>query len=80
MYNSKENLSAHDLRELTESYALEARESWGSWSGAGGGGAGVRFKRRSFSPRGSGSNVANGMPSVAAARDLDLEKLGGSYR
>ena len=71
------------------------RESWDSWSGAGGGGPGVggcggeawaefgstggRFKRGSCSPRGSGSSAVNGT-SVVAARDLDLEKLGGSYR
>ena len=98
---SREDLSTHDLRELTESYARETRESWGSWSGAGGGGPGVgggggsggggsssggfggtggRFKRGSNgSPRSSGS-VAGGAGAAVSMRDLDLEKLGGSYR
>ncbi|KAI0384619.1 hypothetical protein F5Y04DRAFT_292951 [Hypomontagnella monticulosa] len=40
-----ENLAADtkDLCELTQSYARETAESWGSWSGAGGGGPGVSF-------------------------------------
>lgn len=92
---SREDLSARDLRELTESYARETRESWGSWSGAGGGGPGIgggggnnggfggtggKFRKGSNgSPRSSGS-VAGGPGAAVAMRDLDLEKLGGSYR
>ncbi|RYP68958.1 hypothetical protein DL771_006380 [Monosporascus sp. 5C6A] len=91
---SREDLSARDLCELTESYARETRESWGSWSGTGGGGPGVGGggaarkrvsgnnspMRCSGDRKASGGGGAGGHGGTAVAlRDLDLEKLGGSY-
>ncbi|RYP45426.1 hypothetical protein DL768_008215 [Monosporascus sp. mg162] len=91
---SREDLSARDLCELTESYARETRESWGSWSGTGGGGPGVgggggprkRGSGNNSPMRCSGDRKASGGGGAGehggkavALRDLDLEKLGGSY-
>ncbi|RYP83865.1 hypothetical protein DL769_001287 [Monosporascus sp. CRB-8-3] len=91
---SREDLSARDLCELTELYARETRESWGSWSGTGGGGPGVggvggarkRSSGNNSLMRCSGDRKASGSGSAGeqwetavALRDLDLEKLGGSY-
>ncbi|RYP26686.1 hypothetical protein DL767_007916 [Monosporascus sp. MG133] len=95
---SREDLSARDLCELTESYARETRESWGSWSGTGGGGPGVgggggggggsrkRSSGNNSPMRCSGDRKASGGGgagehggTAVALRDLDLEKLGGSY-
>ncbi|RYO93267.1 hypothetical protein DL762_001216 [Monosporascus cannonballus] len=91
---SREDLSARDLCELTESYARETRESWGSWNGTGGGGpgggGGVGARKRgsgnnspmrcSGDRKASGGGGAGGNEGTAVAlRDLDLEKLGGSY-
>ncbi|KAI0102395.1 hypothetical protein GGR51DRAFT_289455 [Nemania sp. FL0031] len=67
-------ISTKELCELTESYAQEVRESWGSWSGVGGGGPGVALGRK------RGSSEKNGeKKSPAAIQDIDLEKLGGRY-
>ncbi|CAJ2512101.1 Uu.00g077260.m01.CDS01 [Anthostomella pinea] len=79
--------STKELCDLTESYARETRESWGSWSGAGGGGPGTNPaapKRGSNSPRGSadrkgGGGGGGGGGSSVALQELDLEKLGGRY-
>ncbi|KAI0390001.1 hypothetical protein F5Y17DRAFT_88427 [Xylariaceae sp. FL0594] len=75
--------STKELCELTESYARETRESWGSWSGVGGGGPGVnplRRKRGSVSPLGSPVKKAeNGGAPPVPLQELDLEKLCGRY-
>jgi hypothetical protein len=69
--------STQELCDLTEAYAREARESWGSWSGVGGGGPGVAPSGRK---RGSGSPEKKAESITAVAlRELDLEKLSGRY-
>ncbi|KAI1819196.1 hypothetical protein F4861DRAFT_159239 [Xylaria intraflava] len=73
--------STRELCDLTESYARETRESWGSWSGVGGGGPGVTHtgrKRRSKSPRASAERTGEGR-TAATPLELDLEKLSGRY-
>ncbi|KAI1438925.1 hypothetical protein GGR50DRAFT_210927 [Xylaria sp. CBS 124048] len=72
--------STKELCDLTESYARETRESWGSWSGVGGGGPGVSTanrKRRSESPCGSIERI--GEETATTAQALDLETLSGRY-
>lgn len=69
--------STKELCQLTESYARETRESWGSWSGIGGGGPGVHPTGRK---RGSGSPRACAEKKAVALQELDLEKLSGKYR
>ncbi|KAI0436227.1 hypothetical protein F4803DRAFT_242735 [Xylaria telfairii] len=68
-------ISAKELRDLTESYARETRESWGSWSGVGGGGPGVM----SAAGRKRGSAEKNGDKTAVPLQELDLEKLSGRY-
>ncbi|KAI0882636.1 uncharacterized protein GGS22DRAFT_191226 [Annulohypoxylon maeteangense] len=79
--------SAKDLCDLTESYARETAESWGSWNG--GGGPGVAIAAGSGRKRGSGGRARenggaggekNGEhESVVSLQELDLERLGGKY-
>lgn len=77
--------STKDLSDLTESYARETLESWGSWSGTGGGGPGVSLgggKKRghghnSRSRDSEGKKGPNG--SMVSLQELDLERLGGKY-
>ncbi|KAI1780797.1 hypothetical protein F4818DRAFT_396910 [Hypoxylon cercidicola] len=80
--------STKDLSNLTESYARETSESWGSWSGTGGGAPGVGVgggKKRSYGNNGrSRDNVGGGdrkglSSSTVSLQELDLEKLGGKY-
>lgn len=78
--------STMDLRDLTESYARETSESWGSWSGAGGGGPGVSIaagRKRGYGhngrPRENGGDKKGGSGSTVSLQELDLEKLGGKY-
>ncbi|KAI3327837.1 hypothetical protein HD806DRAFT_519783 [Xylariaceae sp. AK1471] len=73
--------STKELRDLTESYARETRESWGSWSGIGGGGPGVgpaSRKRGSGSPQGCAEKKAETVTAMAL-QELNLEKLSGRY-
>ncbi|KAI0420381.1 hypothetical protein F5X98DRAFT_26076 [Xylaria grammica] len=74
------SVSTKELRDLTESYARETRESWGSWSGVGGGGPGVTAPggRRSRGNRGS-TEKKGGAKTTMTAQELDLEKLSGRY-
>ncbi|KAI1441047.1 hypothetical protein F5Y02DRAFT_318197 [Annulohypoxylon stygium] len=74
--------SAKDLCELTESYARETAESWGSWNGGGGPGVGITPGRK----RGSGGRAREmvngekgGRGSLVSLQELDLERLGGKY-
>ncbi|KAI1088963.1 hypothetical protein F5B19DRAFT_400889 [Rostrohypoxylon terebratum] len=75
--------SAKDLCELTESYARETAESWGSWNGGGGSGVGVTAGRK----RGSGGRTRElvhgekkgDRGSLVSLQELDLERLGGKY-
>ncbi|KAI3338363.1 hypothetical protein F4824DRAFT_77824 [Ustulina deusta] len=74
------SISTQELLDLTESYARETRESWGSWSGVGGGGPGVTapgHKRR----RGNRSSrdKKEETKAIVARQELDLEKLSGRY-
>ncbi|KAI8947290.1 hypothetical protein F4801DRAFT_561286 [Xylaria longipes] len=69
------SISAKELRDLTESYARETRESWGSWSGVGGGGPGVMSAGRK---RGSAEKKGEAKTAVPL-QELDLEKLSGRY-
>ncbi|KAI0865513.1 hypothetical protein F4860DRAFT_312897 [Xylaria cubensis] len=69
------SISAKELRDLTESYARETRESWGSWSGVGGGGPGITSAGRK---RGSSEKKGETKAGVPL-QDLDLEKLSGRY-
>lgn len=69
------SITAKELCELTESYAQETRESWGSWSGVGGGGPGVVPPGRK---RGSAGKEKDKQTAVAL-QELDLEKLSGRY-
>ncbi|KAI0472295.1 hypothetical protein F4859DRAFT_99759 [Xylaria cf. heliscus] len=69
------SISAKELRDLTESYARETRESWGSWSGVGGGGPGVTSAGRK---RGSAEKKGDTKTAVPL-QELDLEKLSGRY-
>ncbi|TRX92653.1 hypothetical protein FHL15_006327 [Xylaria flabelliformis] len=69
------SISAKELRDLTESYARETRESWGSWSGVGGGGPGITSAGRK---RGSAEKKGETKAGVPL-QDLDLEKLSGRY-
>ncbi|KAI1214279.1 uncharacterized protein F4807DRAFT_119996 [Annulohypoxylon truncatum] len=84
--------SARDLCDLTESYARETSESWGSWNGGGGGGPGVGIAAGGGGgsrKRGSGGrarDIVNGngekkgeRGSVVSLQELDLESLGGKY-
>ncbi|KAI1115434.1 hypothetical protein F5Y14DRAFT_129294 [Nemania sp. NC0429] len=74
---SASTTTTKELCELTESYAQEARESWGSWSGVGGGGPGVVPPSRK---RGSASKDKDKDKQTAVAmQELDLEKLSGRY-
>ncbi|KAH8157404.1 hypothetical protein CIB48_g10843 [Xylaria polymorpha] len=68
-------ISAKELRDLTESYARETRESWGSWSGVGGGGPGVMSGGRK---RGSAEKKGDTKTAVPL-QELNLEKLSGRY-
>ncbi|KAI0806537.1 hypothetical protein GGR55DRAFT_696975 [Xylaria sp. FL0064] len=74
------SISAKELRDLTESYARETRESWGSWSGVGGGGPGVIAPGRKRSRGSRGSTDRKGeTKTTPALQKLDLEKLSGGY-
>ncbi|KAI0517318.1 hypothetical protein F5B22DRAFT_117592 [Xylaria bambusicola] len=74
------SISAKELRDLTESYARETRESWGSWSGVGGGGPGVASpgRKKGRGNHGSADNKRE-TKTVTVSQKLDLEKLGGRY-
>ena len=63
-------LESRDLVDLTQEYAREQRDSWGSWCGTGGGGPGVAV----VSPK-----TAKNMQSPVL-KEGDLERLGGRYR
>ncbi|KAI1740524.1 hypothetical protein F4680DRAFT_90719 [Xylaria scruposa] len=69
------SISAKELRDLTESYARETRESWGSWSGVGGGGPGVTSAGRKRGSAETKGETKAGVP----LQELDLEKLSGRY-
>ncbi|KAK5632464.1 hypothetical protein RRF57_008179 [Xylaria bambusicola] len=73
-------LSAKELRDLTESYARETRESWGSWSGVGGGGPGITSpgRKKGRGNRGSADKKRE-TKTVTVSQNLDLEKLSGRY-
>ncbi|KAI0431364.1 hypothetical protein F5Y09DRAFT_198208 [Xylaria sp. FL1042] len=74
------SISAGELRDLTESYARETRESWGSWSGVGGGGPGVMSPGRKRSRGNRGSVDRKGeAETTPELLELDLEKLSGRY-
>lgn len=74
------SISAKELRDLTESYAQETRDSWGSWSGVGGGGPGVVSpgRKKGRGNRGSADRKDEAKTAMAS-HTLDLEKLGGCY-
>ncbi|GAW25343.1 hypothetical protein SAMD00023353_0500290 [Rosellinia necatrix] len=69
------SISTQELCDLTETYAQETRESWGSWSGVGGGGPGVVPLGRK---RGSAEKKGE-KRTVVPLQELDLEKLSGRY-
>ncbi|KAI1762553.1 hypothetical protein GGR53DRAFT_414598 [Hypoxylon sp. FL1150] len=82
--------STKDLSDLTESYARQTSESWGSWSGTGGGGPGVSIgggKKRGHGNNsrsrdnlgGGGEGKKGSNDSTVSLQELDLEKLGGKY-
>ncbi|XXG97397.1 hypothetical protein Hte_003698 [Hypoxylon texense] len=74
--------STKDLSDLTESYARETSESWGSWSGTGGGGPGVSIgggKKRGYGNTIGGEGKKGSRGSMVSLQELDLEKLGGKY-
>ncbi|KAI1311746.1 hypothetical protein F5Y03DRAFT_391299 [Xylaria venustula] len=71
------SISAKELRDLTESYTRDARESWGSWSGVGGGGPGVNAPNCRKSRGNRSSRERRG--DTKRVMTLDLEKLGGGY-
>ncbi|KAI2471524.1 hypothetical protein F4781DRAFT_429210 [Annulohypoxylon bovei var. microspora] len=75
--------STKDLCDLTEAYARETSDSWGSWGGGGGPGITAGGGRK----RGSGGrsrDTTNGEKkgergSMVSLQELDLERLGGKY-
>ncbi|KAI1453520.1 hypothetical protein F4805DRAFT_443205 [Annulohypoxylon moriforme] len=83
--------SAKDLCDLTESYARETSESWGSWNGGGGPGVGIAAggstggRKRGSGGRarengnGNGSEKKGERGSMVSLQELDLERLGGKY-
>lgn len=75
------SISTKELCELTESYAQEARESWGSWSGVGGGGPGVvpLGRKRGSAGRDKDREKEKDKQNAVPMQDLDLEKLSGRY-
>lgn len=75
------SITTKELCDLTESYAQETRESWGSWSGVGGGGPGVvpLGRIRGSAGKDRDKDKDTDKPTAVAMQELDLEKLSGRY-